>query len=109
MAVKHIKEYYGIVQKQYRQMQENLKLFEEESQNGMVDPERVANIIKSIEPLKNNYQQLSYIMYLLNLPERKRKEARYITENKKLLEQIAKENTATAQIERNKAIVEGIH
>ena len=108
MAVKHVKEYYETVKRQFEQMQENLKLFELDSQNGMVAPDRVAEIVKSIEPLKNNYQQLSYIMYLLNQPNKPRKEPRYIEQNKKLLAQIDPQNRGDARIERNEQIIRGI-
>ena len=65
MAVKHIKEYYEQVCEQYIQMNDELRDFQKEVENGLVEPERIENLEKLIEPLKNNYMTLSWIMFLL--------------------------------------------
>jgi len=77
MAVKHIKEYYEKVCTQYIQMNEELKDFQKEVENGIVEPERIENLKKIIEPLKNNYMTLSWVMFLLNKPTRESKRGGY--------------------------------
>lgn len=105
MAVKHIKQYYETVTRQYKEMQENIQRFEQESQNGMVEPERIENLHKIIEPIKANWEQLSYLMYLLNLPNRKEKQSKYKKENKIKIIKLAEENSPEKLIERNNDLI----
>ncbi len=73
MAKRHVVEYFDKVANQYKDMLNELKDFENECNNGLVEPERFDNFKKIIEPLKNNYMTWSYMMYLLNLPNREKK------------------------------------
>ena len=104
MAIKHFKQYLNTVTAQYNEMQANLRQFEEECQKGLVEPERVTAVVQMIAPIKANWEQLMYIDYLLNQPNRKRKEPRYVREKKKLLEHIAEENTTEERIKQNDKI-----
>ena len=106
MAVRHIKEYFEQVEDQYHEMLEEIRDFEKEAEKGLIQPERLDAIKETIKPLMNNYQTLSWIMFLLNKPNRKQKEKGYEQRNKKLLkslnpkfskEGILKENEATIQ------------
>ena len=63
---------------------------------------------KMIEPLKNNYMTLSYIMFLFNKPKRKKKEKKYIQQNKKLLNNIPEKNTKEGIIKENKEVISSI-
>lgn len=73
MAKRHVVEYFDKVANQYKDMLNELKDFEDECNKGLVEPERFDNFKKIIEPLKNNYMTWSYVMYLLNLPNREKK------------------------------------
>ena len=73
MAVKDVVEYYNQVANQYTLLIEDLKDFEKECQEGIVEPEKLDQIKDNIQPLINNYNTLSYIMFLLNQPTRKEK------------------------------------
>lgn len=106
MAIKHFKQYLNMVTAQYNEMQSNLRQFEEECQKGLVEPERIDAVKQMIVPIKANWEQLVYIDYLLNQPNRKRKEPRYVRENKKLLEHISEENTSEERIKQNNKINE---
>ena len=88
MSVKDVQNYYKEISKQYYDMLDEIKDFEQEAMNGMFEPERLDAIKQTIEPLKANYQRISYIIFLLNKPTRKEKEKSYIKRNKKLLAQI---------------------
>lgn len=85
MAVRHIKEYYNKVSDQYLEMVENLKDFQKEAEEGLVSPEQLENIEAMIEPLKNNYMTLSWIMYLLKLPNKEERKKSYNKKNEKFL------------------------
>ena len=86
MAKRHVVDYFNKVADQYHEMLNELKDFEDECNKGLVEPEIFDNFKKIIEPLKNNYMTWSYVMYLLNLPNRESK-VKIIKrrENKKLV------------------------
>ena len=108
MAVKHIKEYYEQVCDQYVQMNEELRDFQKEIENGLVEPERIENLKALIEPLKNNYMTLSWIMYLLNLPQRKGKEKAYERRNRKFIESLDKNFNKSSIIKQNEDVIKSV-
>ena len=108
MAVKHIKEYYEQVCEQYVQMNEELRDFQKEVENGLVEPERIENLKKIIEPLKNNYMTLSWIMYLLNQPNRDSKERAYQKRNKKLIASLDKNFNKESIMKQNDEVIKSI-
>ena len=77
MSVKHINRYYQQICDQYSQMVAELKDFEKEAEEGLFPPEKIDQIKISIEPLKVNYERWSYMMYLLNLPNKPAKKKKY--------------------------------
>ena len=82
MAKRHVEEYYNTVCNQWLAMQNELNDFAEEARKGLFPPERLEQIKETIQPIKTNYETLSYIMYLLNMPNRKEKESKYIRSTK---------------------------
>lgn len=81
MSVKHVKEYYNQVCDQYHEFLEELKDFGELCNDGMVAPEVVEQAQRMIEPLKDNWMKMNYIMWLLNKPNKKSKQDRYKKQN----------------------------
>ena len=108
MAVKHIKEYYEQVCEQYVLMNEELRDFQKEVENGLVEPERIDSLKKMIEPLKNNYMTLSWIMYLLNQPNRDSKERAYQKRNKKFIESLDKNFNKESIMKQNDEVIKSI-
>ena len=108
MAVKHVKEYYDQVCEQYMQMQEEIKDFQSEVENGIIEPERIDNLKKVIEPLKSNYMTLSWIMYLLNKPQRDTKEKAYQRRTKKFTESLDKDFDKDSVIKTNESVISSI-
>ena len=82
MSKEHVNAYYQEVCQNYIEMNEAIKDMEDECNRGLVDPDKLEEMKKMIEPLKNNYMTLSYIMFLFNKPKRKKKEKKYIEKNK---------------------------
>lgn len=77
MAVRHVREYYKLMEQQYLDMLQNVKDFDELLKQGVV-PEEVMQQAKSmLDAMKSNYDRLSYIMLLLNQPNRNKKEKNY--------------------------------
>lgn len=85
MARKDVIEYYNKVCDQYHEFVEELKDFQELCNQGMVAPEIIEQAKQTIEPLKNNWQTLNYIIFLLNKPVKKKKQVTYSKQNKKAL------------------------
>lgn len=108
MAVKHIKEYFDQICDQYHEMLEEIRDFEEEAKQGLIEPERLDLIKQQIEPLKNNYERWSYMMYLLNKPVRKQKEKAYQQRNAKFLKMIQGKNTIQGVLEENKDTIDNL-
>lgn len=91
MSRKHVEDYFNQICDDYHEMVETLKDMEEECKKGLVSPDRVEQLKKMIEPIKLNYSRISYIMFLLNMPNKKEKQKWYNKQNPK--SKFAKENT----------------
>ena len=85
MSVKDVKNYYDEVCNQYHDFLTELRDFEDLCSKGMVAPETIEMAKKAIEPLKDNWQKLNYIMFLLNKPNKKAKLDRFKNQSKNLL------------------------
>ena len=86
MSKKHVEDYYNQITADYTEMIENLKEMEELAAQKVVNPDKIDELRAAVEPLKNNYMTISWIMFLLNQPNKKEKIARYKNvEEKKVL------------------------
>lgn len=110
MSVRDVKEYYLSVVRDYKDMLQELQDFEIELQHNLVSPEKVDELKQLMEPIKNNYQTLSYIIYLLNKPQRnsKVKQAKYDKQHKKDISFIDPKFTKTGILEQNKQALQNI-
>lgn len=88
MSKKDFDKEYIQVEKQYLEMVENLKDMEKEMAEGLVNPDLFEQMKQTIEPLLVNYRMWSYVKFLLNKPNRKQKEEKYKSQNKKLMSQM---------------------
>lgn len=109
MSVCDIKEYYKQVCDQYNEMIQNLKDMEEYSQKNMVEPERLDQFKEALKPIKENYLTLSYIIFLLNRPNKKEKQKKYLKQHKKELDKIPYSNTQEGKIEKGKQTLEELN
>ena len=62
MAKRHVIDYFNKVADQYHSMLVEIKDFEEECNKGLIEPERLDEVKKIIEPLKNNYMTWLAVM-----------------------------------------------
>ena len=106
MAVKDVKAYYEEVSTQYMEMTSELKDFTELAQNNMFPPERLEQIEKTIQPLKRNYEMLSYVIFLLNKPNRKQKAKKYEKCQSKVIKNLEKCNTQEGVLQENKVVID---
>ena len=85
MSKKDVDEYYTKVCADYKQLRETLTELEQEFKNSVQDVDKIEQVRKMVEPLKVNYERISYIMYLFNKPVRRKKKFSYEFQNKKRL------------------------
>lgn len=105
MAYKDVKEYYNKISAQYESLVDELKDFTEEAENGLVAPEILEQAKKTIEPLKQNYERWSYMMYLWKMPNRKDKKEKYKKQQKL---DISDENSIEAVLKENDDALESL-
>lgn len=108
MSVKAVKEYYNQVCEQYKEMMDNIHDLEKEAENNLVEPERVDRLKEQVAPLKENYERISYIMFLLNQPNRKSKHPKYKQMNKKLLSKLDSRNSTESILEENRNCIQKV-
>jgi hypothetical protein len=92
MANKDVKQYYYAMQAQYLEMKEDLADFEQALADGFITEEQLAEAKSDIEKIESNYERLSYIMYLMEMPNRADKKAGYANRNKDLVNHFSEVN-----------------
>ena len=85
MARKDFDEYLSMITKQYIELNEVLTDLSSELEQGMIEPERLEQLKATIAPVKNSFDTLTYIKYLLDKPTRKTKHQQYNKLNKKVI------------------------
>ena len=86
MAKKHFDEYFRKTQKTYYEMVDDIKELEQQCLTEMVASEKIETMKKTVEPLKNTYNLLAYVKYLMDMPINRKKQKRYVSQNKHILE-----------------------
>ena len=106
MALRDVKEYYFKMLGQYFEMKADLADFEQALKDGFITEDQMQAAIEDVDKVKQNYERLSYIMYLLNLPNRKSKQEKYIKMNKKLVAEFEarQADTKSVQLENRDAL-----
>ena len=90
MAVNDVKEYYFKLIAQKAELEADLADFEEALKNGFITEEQMQAAKDELVPYQINLDRLTYIMYLLELPNRKTKKAKFAKQNKKILNELEK-------------------
>lgn len=85
MAVKDVKQYFYTMLAQYIEEKQNLADFEEALKEGSITEDQMQEAVATVADLENNYHRLAYIMYLLDMPNRKSKKATYVKQYKTIL------------------------
>lgn len=74
MARRHVIQYFLEQENEYIEMQETVKELQQLAQEGKVEESTYINAKKDIDIIKQNYERIAYIIFLLNKPNRKKKE-----------------------------------
>ena len=86
MAVKDVRNYYYTMLAQYLEEKQNLEDFAEALKNGQITEDQMQEVMSTVADLEANYHRLSYIMYLLDMPNRPEKKPGYIRQQKVILD-----------------------
>lgn len=98
MAIRDVKDYYFKMLSQYMEMKADLADFEQALKDGFITEDQMQAAFDEVDRVQQNYERLSYIMYLLKLPNRETKRKR-----------LTKVDTAlAAEFEKRKADVESV-
>lgn len=100
MAIKDVKKYYYEMLSQYLEEKQNLEDFESALKEGLITEEQMTNAMDAVSELEKNYYRLSYIMYLLNKPKRKEKEAVYTKQYKNILDELVRLGADSESVRR---------
>ena len=92
MAARDVKEYYFKLIAQKAELEADLADFEEALKNGFITEEQMQAAKDELIPYQINLDRLTYIIYLLELPNRKAKKAKFAKQNKKILDELGKRN-----------------
>lgn len=82
MGMRAVREYYLQVQAQYLEMVNDAKDFDDALKAGVVEQAQFDQAQVMLAKIKENYERLSYIMYLFMQPNRKEKVAKFNRQNK---------------------------
>lgn len=96
MAKKHLISYYKQIQEQYLEMLGDVQEFDDAYKSGHISQEQFDNAQAMMDRLKDNYDRLSYVLLLLNQPNKKDKKKTFLKQNKKLytyFEEISQDKT----------------
>jgi hypothetical protein len=88
MAVKDVRDYFYTMLLQYIEEKQNLADFEEALKAGHITEEQMQEALETVAGLEVNYHRLVYIMYLLDMPNKKSKKAGYVKQYKGILEEL---------------------
>lgn len=110
MSVKHVKDYYLKITNDYHMMNETLKEMEKAitDDNLEIAKQNIPMIKQQVAQLKENYLRISYIMFLLNLPNKKEKRARYVKREHKKIDDIPKEHQLIGVLREDKQILDNL-
>lgn len=110
MSKKHVEEYYAKMVADYTEMKTVLEELQknatEDTANNYIN--QINMIKEQVQLLEANYKRLSYIMFLLNAPNKKSKEDRYFKREQKKLNDIPVEHRKESVEKENNDIINNI-
>ena len=108
MAVKDVKKYYAKLIAQKAELEADLVDFEEALKNGFITEEQMQAAKDELIPYQINLDRLTYIVFLLELPNREAKKVKFAKQNKKILNELEKRKAdEQSVIDENKSALDG--
>lgn len=88
MAKKDVQQYFFNMLVQYLEEKQNLADFESALKEGHITQEQMDEVLGIVANLEENYHRLAYIMFLLDMPNRKSKKESYVRQYKPILNEL---------------------
>ena len=88
MAIKDVRHYFYTMLANYVEEKQNLADFEEALKEGLITEKQMNEALEIVSGLETNYYRLAYIMFLLDMPNKKSKKAAYVRQHKTILEEL---------------------
>ena len=92
MAIRDLQDYYYTILDQYITAKDDLTDFAKGLAEGFVTEDQVADLKAELENIERNKERIEYLFYLLSLPNRKNKKAKYTLQQQKLLNRLNRHN-----------------
>lgn len=106
MSYKHVKDYYVQVEQQYMEALSDTADYKQAYEDGYLSQEQLEQAENLLYALKQNYERLSYIMYLFNKPNKPNKATKYEKQFSYLDEWLkARSATKKSVIEENENVL----
>ena len=107
MSVKHVKDYYLKVTNDYHLMKETLDELEKcMTEESAADAVKNIDVIKQqVNALKENYMRIAYIVYLLDMPNKKEKQKKYMRQNQTKIKTMPEKDTLDGVRKENEEIL----
>ena len=84
MAYIDVKLHYNQIEQQYLQMVEMMNRVDKEYKDNKITQEQFDVLSKQIQVIKSNYERISYIMFLFNIPKSKKNKHKFSSKTNKL-------------------------
>lgn len=109
MSRKHVEEYYMRMTSDYVEMKRVLEELEKTSEeNASKALNNINSIREQVRILESNYKRLSYIMFLLNQPNKQKKKERYFKREQKKIKDIPEEARDSGIIKQNEEVLKSL-
>jgi hypothetical protein len=90
MAINDVKHYFFMMLTQYLEEKQNLADFESALKEGLITEDQMSEAMETVSTLEANYHRLAYIMFLLDMPNKKSKKSAYIKQYQPILDELKK-------------------
>ena len=87
MSVKDIRNYQLELAAQAKEMEENLAELTELANNNIVSPDRIEEVKQLCDTIKTNRDRVTYLLYLLHKPNKKKKQAAYDRQHRHMVKE----------------------
>lgn len=109
MAVKDVKKCFQSVQEEYLEMQRTINLLKKDVKENRITIDQYNQFKEDMAPIEQNYERLSYVMFLLEQPSNKHKKKKEYKQNQKYYEHFKNNgNDFDSTQEENKTILKEI-
>ena len=98
MAKRDVREYYGQLVVSELQLQEDLKDFQDAFSAGLITEDKLASVKEELAEMERNKTRVAWILYLLDLPNRKAKKTKAMKHDAEVIHSFDKLDASTKAV-----------